>query len=124
MKRVGAHAWRQAASCLLCAIVGFTFSAPLGPSEFSGGSVTGPLLTLHDVSGYLFLLAVLLTFLYPRIAAATAMAAALLSLPLYFYFIAPGPFRWLFPGEYSGAELTSFVWNTWAPSLPSVSLDV
>ena len=57
MKRVGAHAWRQAASCLLCAIVGFTFSAPLGPSEFSGGSVTGPLLTLHDVSGYLFLLA-------------------------------------------------------------------
>jgi len=42
------------------------------------------------------------------------MLASLLSLPLYFYLTAPGPFRRLFPGEYSVPLGSDFVWTRWA----------
>lgn len=105
----------QLVGCLLlCAIVGWVFSDPLGPSEFSGGSVTGPLLSIHDVSGYLFVLAVVLTFFYRRAAAAIGLVATLLAVPLYVYFIAPGPFRAVFDGEYSVPQVRQVVWNNGA----------
>src|ERR1700732_3464004 len=100
MPTLSTRAARLAGICLLCAIVGWIFSAPFGPSEFSGGTVTGPLLTIHDLAGYLFLLAIVMTFVYQRLAADVALVACLLSLPLYLYVTAPGPFRLLVPGEY------------------------
>jgi hypothetical protein len=98
--------------CLLCAIAGWMFSGGLEGSEFSGGRITGPLLGIHDLSSFVFLLAFGLTFRYRRAAAAVALVAALLSLPLYLYFIAPGPFRALFPGPWNVLASSSFVWNT------------
>jgi hypothetical protein len=97
--------------CLLCAIAGWMFSDGIEVSEFGGGRITGPLLSIHDLSGFVFLVAIGLTFRYRRAAAAVALVAALLSLPLYLYFVAPGPFRWLFPGPSKVWAPTSFVWN-------------
>ena len=116
MKKVSARAWRQAASCLSCAIVGWILSDTyeLGPSEFSGGTVTGPLLTLHDISGDLFIVAVLLTFMYRRVAAAIALSACVLALPMYLFFTVPGVFRMSFRGQWKALPSANVVWNTWA----------
>ena len=97
--------------CLLCAILVWTYGSDLEGTEFSGGSITGRLLDMKDVGTFMFIPALLLTFFYRRIAAAIAIAASLLCLPLYLYFTAPGPFRWVFRGEYSVPEPTNFVWR-------------
>lgn len=103
----------QAATYLLCIII--TWRNPYGLyGEFSGGRVTGRLLDSHDVGGSLFVVALFLTFPYRRIAAATAIFASFLCAPLYLYFLAPGPFRWVFRGEYSVPLGANFVWNSWA----------
>jgi Na+(H+)/acetate symporter ActP len=69
---------------------------------------------MKDVGAFIFIPALLLTFVYRRIAAAIAIAASLLCLPLYLYFVAPGPFRWVFRGEYSIPLHANFVWNSQA----------
>jgi hypothetical protein len=104
----------QAASCLLCVVVAQRNSLGLEGTEFNGGRVTGPVLDLRDVGSLLFLLAMFLTFVYPGIAAAIAVVASLLCLPLYLYFTAPGPFRRVFRGEYSVPLQANFVWDKWA----------
>jgi hypothetical protein len=68
---------------------------------------------MKDVGTLLFVVALLLTLFYRRIAAATILIACFLCLPLYLYFTAPGPFRWVFRGEYSVPLRASFVWNKW-----------
>jgi hypothetical protein len=104
----------QAAACLLSAVVVWRYGSDLEGTEFSGGWLTGPLLDMEDAGFLLFVLALPLTFFYRRIAAAATLIACLLCLPLYLYFTAPGPFRWVFRGEYSVPLEASFVWNTWA----------
>ena len=81
----------QAAACLVCAVVVWRYGSDLEGTEFSGGWLTGPLLDMKDVGTLLFVLALLLTFVYRRIAAATTLVASLLCLPLYLYFTTPGP---------------------------------
>jgi hypothetical protein len=103
-----------AANCLLCAIVVWRYGADLEGTEFIGGWLTGPLLNLYDVGTFLFVPALLLAFFFRRIAAAFALTASLLCLPLYLYFVATGPFRSVFRGEYSVPLQASFVWNSWA----------
>jgi hypothetical protein len=76
--------------------------------------MTGPLLDMTEIGAILFLIALLTTLLFRRIAAATGLIAAVLCLPLFLYFIAPGPYRWLFGGEYSVPMSADFVWDTWA----------
>jgi hypothetical protein len=115
MKEPKQKLW-QAASCLLCATVAWRIGDALASSEFRGGSLTGPLLDLHDSGGLLFVLAVILTFVYRRIAAGMALVSCLLCLPLYLYFTAPGPFRHVFRGEYSVPLQANFVWDKWAIS--------
>jgi hypothetical protein len=68
---------------------------------------------MEDGGTLLFVVALLLTFFYRRIAAATTLIACFLCLPLYLYFTAPGPFRWVFRGEYSVSPQANFVWNKW-----------
>src|SRR6266567_7289402 len=88
--------------------------SPLAGTEFSGGWLTGPLLNFHILGGLLLAPALLLSFFFRRIAAAIAIAASLLCLPLYFYFVAPGAFRWVFRrAEFSVPVEASFNWNTW-----------
>ena len=105
----------QAATCLLCAVVGWRspVTAGLAGTEFSGGRVTGPILDMHDIGTVLFPLSLLLTFVYPRVAAGIALAASVLSLPLYLYLGAPGPFRWVVRGNYKVPLQANFYWNNW-----------
>jgi hypothetical protein len=105
----------QAAACLLCAAVAWKFSVVgLVGTEFSGGRLTGPLLTL-SISGFgVFVLTLILTFMFQRLAAIGALVASLLCLPLYFYFLVPGFVQRMIPGDYSVHVQGIFVWNGWA----------
>ena len=85
-----------------------------GASEFSGGRLTGPLFEMASIGSLLFLPALLLTFIFRRIAATIAIAAALLCFPLYSYVLLPGPYRWIFKGEYSVPLDRPFHWDNWA----------
>lgn len=102
----------QAATCLLCALVVWRYGSSLEGMEFSGGRFTGFLLDMKDIGALLFVMALPLAFLYQRIAAAMTVIASLLCSPLYLYFAAPGPFRWLVRGEYSVPLQASFAWET------------
>jgi len=107
-KQAGQKLW-QAFGCVTCLVLTSMFSNQLGDSEFSGGRITGPVLSIFDTGILLFLVALLLTSFYVRIAAIIGLAASLLCLPLYFYFVAPGPFGLVFKGEYSTPQLTNTV---------------
>lgn len=89
-------------------------TAGAGGSEFSGGRLTGPLLSMADNGALLFILAFLLTFLFPRIAAAIGLLSSLLYLPLSCFFIAPVPFAQVFApgGEFKVQPLPGFHWHT------------
>jgi hypothetical protein len=101
----------QAASCLICVVLAQRNSFGIGGTEFSGGRLTGPILDSLEIGSLLFVLALVLTFVRPRIAAVLAIVASLLSLPLYLYFTAPGPFRRVFGGDYSVPLQANFVWD-------------
>jgi hypothetical protein len=101
----------QAASCLVCLVVAQRSSFGLAGTEFSGGRVTGPILDSLEIGSLLFVLALILTFVRPRIAAALAIGASLLCLPLYLFFTAPGVSRRIFGGEYSVPLQANFVWD-------------
>jgi amino acid transporter len=113
MKKNGKAKLKQAVLCLLCLTIVWRYGSSLEGTEFSGGRLTRSLLDMKDVGALLFFPALALTFFYRRIAAAVSIIACLLCLPLYLYFTTPGPFRWLFRGEYSVPLRASFVWNTW-----------
>jgi hypothetical protein len=85
-----------------------------GASEFSGGRLTGPLFKMADLGSVLFLAALLLTFFVRRVAAAIALGATLLCGPFYLYLLMPGPYRWVFKGEYSVPLYRPFRWDNWA----------
>jgi hypothetical protein len=104
----------QAAAYLACAGVLWIRLDTFGASEFSGGRITGKLFTMADLGSSLFLTALLLTILFPRVAAAFALAATLLCLPLYLYILMPGPYWQIFKGEYSVPLQRPLVWSTWA----------
>jgi hypothetical protein len=103
----------QALASLLCAVVTLKQFANLEGTEFSGGRITGPLLDMYDLAIILFMANILVTFFYPRVAAAIFLVAASLCLPLYLYSVAPGPFRRVFRGEYSVPLQANFVLNEW-----------
>jgi len=63
--------------------------SPIG-TEFAAGEVTGPLLVVHFMGSVLFVFALVLAFIRPRMAALGALAASLLCLPIYLYFVNPG----------------------------------
>jgi hypothetical protein len=103
-----------AAACVLGTIVTFRFTDYLGPTEFNGGTLTSHLMNWQDNASVLFLLAAVLAFLYRRISASIAVVSAVLAAPLYIYFIAPGPFRSVFPGNYWQPLTHRFVWDPWS----------
>jgi hypothetical protein len=114
MKNIGKQGFMQTGSLFLCVVVAWVSSSVVESSEFSGGRVTGRLLTLQNAGLYLFVAAVLLTFVFRRLAAGVALAASLLTFPFYLYFVLPGLFRSLFKGEYSVPLHTTIVWDKWA----------
>ena len=103
----------QASAYLFCIVIVWKYGISLEGTDFTGGRFTGPILDMEDLGAILFLLALLMAFFSKKISAAAALIAAALCFPLFFYFIAPGPFRWLFKGEYSVPLSANFVWDTW-----------
>ena len=81
------------ATCVLGAVVTWRFSDFLGPSEFSGGSVTRPLFRLPELAGGIFPLAIIAAFFNRRLAAGVTFLASVLAAPLDFYVLAPGVFQ-------------------------------
>jgi hypothetical protein len=105
----------QAGSFLLCVFLALRITSGLDGTEFSGGWLTGPLLSMADIGTVLFILALVLTFLFPRVAASVGLASSLLCLPLYFFFIAPVPFAQVFARghEFKVHPAPGFHWHTW-----------
>lgn len=104
----------QAASCLLCVILVWDYGDRLDGTEFTGGSVTGPVFNMSNIGMLLFVVALPMTFVSRRISGAVAFAASLLCLPLYLYFTVPGPFRWVFRGVYKVPLYANVVWGRWS----------
>ena len=104
----------QAVACLACTAVLWIHLDDFGASEFSGGWLTGPLFKMADLGVLLFLVALVLTFFLRRTAATIALAAVLLCFPFYLYILMPGPYRWIFRGEYSIPLSRPYHWDNWA----------
>ena len=116
MRKPGKQQLELALSCLVCVIVTLRNTNGLEGTEFSGGWLTGPLLSMTDIGIVLFVLALIVTFLYPRIAGAIGLASSLLCLPLYLYFIAPVPFNQIFGfgHQFKVQPSGGFHWDRWA----------
>lgn len=80
----------------MCVILALRNTKRLEGTEFSGGWLTGPLLSMTEIGTVLFALALIVAFLFPRIAAGIALVSSVLCLPLYLYFIAPVHFGQIF----------------------------
>jgi hypothetical protein len=115
LRKPDTQQFAQAASCIVCFFVTLQVTDGLEGTEFGGGWLTGPLLTFADIGTLLFLLALVATFVFPRIAAATGLAASLLSSPLYLYFLAPAAFSRIFaPSHQNKIEPTPGLrWGRW-----------
>jgi hypothetical protein len=105
----------QAGSFLLCVFLALQITDGLEGTEFGGGWLTGPLLSMADIGTLLFVLALVVTFVIPRVAAAIGIASSLLCSPLYFFFIAPVPFNQVFGfgHEFKVKHAPGFHWHTW-----------
>lgn len=105
----------QAVSFLLCASLALRITSGLDGTEFSGGRLTGPLLSMANSGTVLFALALVLTFPFPRVAAGIGLASSLLCVPLCAFFIAPVPFAQLFARghEFSVQPTSGFHWHAW-----------
>jgi len=105
----------QAGSFLLCIILAMQVSKGLDGTEFSGGWLTEPLLLMADIGTLLFILALVLTFFFPRTAAVVGIVSSLLCVPLGCFFIAPVPFAQVFARghDFKVQSTPGFHWNTW-----------
>ncbi len=100
-----------AAGCLVCAVVCWRSFLAFDGTEFGGGALAGN----QGSAALLYLLALILTFKYRRVAAVSALVACYLSLPLYLYLVFPRPFREAWPEKWSAPDMPgdTFVWNGW-----------
>jgi hypothetical protein len=108
----------QAGSYLICLFLALQITSGLEGTEFSGGWLTGPLLSMADTGTALFVVSFVLTFVFPRVAAAIGLASSVLCLPLYWFFIAPVPFAQVFAREHELKDQPTpgFHWHMWPVS--------
>ena len=66
---------------------------------------------MHFIGSTLGVFALVVAFIRPKTAVLGALEASLLCLPIYLHFVAPGFFRWMFPGDYSSPAESDFVWE-------------
>lgn len=105
----------QAGSFLFCVFLAVQITSGLDGAEFSGGWLTGPLLSMADIGTVLFILALVLTFLLPRVAAVIGLASSLLCSPLYCFYVAPVLFVQIFVHghEFKVQPTQGFHWHPW-----------
>jgi hypothetical protein len=114
MRKLAKEKTWQAVACIAGTVILWIHLDDFGASEFSGGWLTGSLFRMADLGSLFFLVASVLTFFLRRTAATIALVAVLLCFPFYLYILMPGPYRWIFKGEYSVPLHHPFHWNTWA----------
>lgn len=116
MKKPGTHQIALALICLVGLFVALQNTKGLEGTEFSGGWLTGTLLSMADIGMVLFLMALVVTFVFPRVAAAIGLASSLLCLPLDLYFMAPVPFSHIFGFGHTFKVQPGgrFHWDRWA----------
>ena len=115
MKKPDIQQVYQAGSFLICVFLALQITSGLEGTEFSGGWLTGPLLSMENTGTALFTVSVVLTFVFPRVAAAIGLASSVLCLPLYLFFIAPVPFAQVFARghEFKDQPASGFHWHMW-----------
>jgi hypothetical protein len=116
MNRPGRQQVSLAVSCLLCFLLALRNTKGLEGTEFSGGWLTGPLLSMIEIGTVLFALALIVAFLSSRIAAGIALVSSLLCLPLNLYLIVPVYFNQLFGSAHEFKVLPgrNFHLDVWA----------
>jgi hypothetical protein len=116
MTKPGKQQLLLAVSCLVCVVVALRNTNGLEGTEFGGGWLTSPLPSMNEIGTVLFMLALVLTFVYPRIAGAIGLVSSLLCLPLYLFFIAPVPFNQIFGfGHHFKVQPSGGLhWDRWA----------
>lgn len=100
--------------CLLCAFAALKSTDGLVGTEAEGGSATGPMLNAAFIGAILFLPVLVAGFRYPRVAAAGALLASALCLPLYVYRTFPYFFFWVVGAGEMFVPLKTFEWHGWA----------
>src|SRR5262245_1255777 len=85
-----------AVGCAACLAFVLRNTSGLEGTEFSGGWLTGRLLSMADIGTVLFGLALIVTFRTLHIADVLGLVAGLLCVPLYLYLVAPVPFTEIF----------------------------
>jgi len=115
MRKPDASQVVQAMSFLLSLCLALQVTSGLDGTEFSGGWLTGPLLSMADIGTVIFILAFVLTFLFPRVAAAIGLVSSLLCVPLCCFLVAPIPFAQVFARghEFKVQPAPGFHWHTW-----------
>ena len=105
----------QAGSYLICVFLALQITSGLEGTEFSGGWLTGPLLSMEDTGTALFIVSFVLTFVFPRVAAAIGLASSVLCLPLYLFLIAPVLFAQVFARghEFKDQPAPGVHWHMW-----------
>ena len=105
-----------ALSCFACVVVVLRNTSRFEGTEFSGGWLTGPLLSMANIGAVLFVLALIVTFLAPYIAGVLGLASSLLCLPLYLYLVAPVPFTEIFGfgHQFKAQPSGGSHWEPWA----------
>lgn len=103
----------HASTLLLTVWLTFRGMGVVDGSEFVSGKITGPINVMCDFALVGLAVACILTYPLPRAASVLGLLASLLSLPFLVYFIAPGPFRAVFRGEYSVPLQSNFSWDGW-----------
>lgn len=105
----------QAVNFLLCVSLALKLTSGLDGTEFSGGWLTGRLLSMAENAIILFILALVSTFLFQRVAAAIGLFSSLLCAPFCCFFIAPAPFAHVFARghEFKVQPSPGLHWHTW-----------
>ena len=97
---------------LISIAVDWKVTTRLGETEFSGGSISGPLFRMSEAAFPLFVIALLLIVRLPRAGAAVIAVASLLCTPLSLLLLAPGPFRRIAGGQWSVPSNLVLSWWT------------
>jgi hypothetical protein len=115
VKKPGSQQLSLAAGCLMCVILALRNTKGLEGTEFSGGWLTGPLLSMTEIGTVLFTIVFIAAFFFPRIAAGIALVSSILCLPLYLYLIAPVHFNQIFGSghEFKVPPGTDFHVDVW-----------
>jgi hypothetical protein len=102
--------WTHVAICLVSFAGGWIVSDRVAATEFSGGTVTGPILRAEYAGMVLLLLSAAAIFMHRgRLASILGLLAVFFCLPLDAFFIVPGVFYALFRGDWSVPLQTFFV---------------